>query len=69
MTAGTGTPTTPTAWVAGLGHDHGASPSPRWNEELERRLRIARMLLEEHQKRWSERQEEFLEEVRRLFIF
>lgn len=42
------------------------APSPRWNAELEERLRWAQRELKEHQKRWSEGQEVFIAEVDRL---
>lgn len=54
------TPATPTP-----SPEPSASP-PRWTAELEERLRWAQRQLEEHQKRWSEGQDEYFEEVERL---
>lgn len=52
-----GTPLTPVS----------ATPlSAGWTEELEERLRWAQLELEEHQRRWSEGQEEYLAEVEAL---
>ena len=51
------TPATPTP-----SPEPSASP-PRWTAELEERLRWAQRQLEEHQKRWSEGQDEYFEEV------
>lgn len=49
-----GTPSTP--------NDPSAIPI-RWTKDLEQRLRLAQMSLEEHQRRWSAGQEEYLHEV------
>ena len=51
------TPATPTP-----SPEPSASP-PRWTVELEERLRWAQRQLKEHQKRWSEGQDEYFEEV------
>lgn len=52
-----GTPSTP--------NDPSAIPI-RWTKDLEQRLRLAQMSLEEHQRRWSAGQEEYLHEVEAL---
>ncbi|KAI9791225.1 MAG: hypothetical protein M1816_004217 [Peltula sp. TS41687] len=70
-TSSPGTPSTPlhgptTSSSASASSSSTSAIPIRWTKELEQRLRFAQKSLEEHQRKWSAGQEDYLDEVEAL---